>query len=255
MVEHSAARADRLPAAVRGGVHQVAYARAIEHLTGAKLMAISEPTHPDREDPESRPHIERGEHTKLYRFSKEDFQEVAAVWNGSHPETGDELIVADVPHPEGIPAHDLPPQPAVFAPGYSLEEITEIAQRLRKQAGLPDKPTGVVSRSRRGSSRTSSAGSLWRPVDSKNQGSALVTGRASSAVGSCDHEDAGRALGRAARRARQGHRGDAAAEARRRGRDAEPPISSSRTAHADPARAAGSKFERGLAFGRKELSR
>jgi hypothetical protein len=26
-----------------------------------------------------------------------------------------------------------------------FEEIAEIAQRLRKKAGLPDKPTGVVS--------------------------------------------------------------------------------------------------------------
>jgi hypothetical protein len=54
-------------------------------------------------------------------------------------------VVADVPHPIGAPAHDLPPQPAVFAPDYAFEEIVEIAQKLRKQAGLPDKPTGLVS--------------------------------------------------------------------------------------------------------------
>jgi hypothetical protein len=53
--------------------------------------------------------------------------------------------VADVPHPIGTPAHDLPPQPAVFAPDYAPEEIAEIAQKLRKQAGLPDEPTGHVS--------------------------------------------------------------------------------------------------------------
>jgi hypothetical protein len=33
----------------------------------------------------------------------------------------------------------------VFAPDYAFEEIAEIAQKLRKQAGLPDKPTGVIS--------------------------------------------------------------------------------------------------------------
>jgi hypothetical protein len=44
-----------------------------------------------------------------------------------------------------VPAHDLPPQPAVFAPDYAPEEIAEIAQKLRKQAGLPDEPTGHVS--------------------------------------------------------------------------------------------------------------
>jgi Mn-containing catalase len=151
MVEHPAARALTGYLLVRGGVHQVAYARAIEHLTGANLMKMfPSPRIPTEKIPESRPHIERGEHTKLYRFSEEDFHEVAAVWNGTHPETGDELVVANVPHPEGVPGHDLPPQPAVFAPGYSLQEITEIAQKLRRQAGPPDKPPGVVSEESQG---------------------------------------------------------------------------------------------------------
>jgi Mn-containing catalase len=146
MVEHPAARALTGYLLVRGGVHQVAYARAIEHLTGASLMKMfPTPRIPTDKIPESRPHIEKGEHTKLYRFSQEDFQEVVAVWNGEHPETGDELVVADVPHPVGALAHDLPPQPAVFAPDYAFEEIVEIAQKLRKQAGLPDKPKGLVS--------------------------------------------------------------------------------------------------------------
>ena len=94
------------------------------------------------------PHIKRGEHLKLYRFSPEDFQEVGAVFNGPHPETGEELVVADEP-PEGVPAHDLPAQPAVFAPDYAPEEIAEIAQKLRKQAGLPDEPTGEVANGNR----------------------------------------------------------------------------------------------------------
>src|SRR4051795_9886982 len=106
MVEHPAARALTGYLLVRGGVHQVAYARAIEHLTGANLMKMfPSPRIPTDKIPESRPHIERGEHVKLYRFSQDDFQEVAAVFNGPHPETGDELEVADVPHPVGAPAH------------------------------------------------------------------------------------------------------------------------------------------------------
>jgi len=80
MVEHPAARALTGYLLVRGGVHQVAYARAIEHLTGASLMKMfPSPRIPTEKIPESRPHIERGEHTKLYRFSEEDFHEVAAV--------------------------------------------------------------------------------------------------------------------------------------------------------------------------------
>jgi hypothetical protein len=31
---------------------------------------------------------------------------------------------------------DLPAQPAVFAPGYAPEDIAEIADKLRKDAGI-----------------------------------------------------------------------------------------------------------------------
>jgi hypothetical protein len=34
----------------------------------------------------------------------------------------------------------------VFAPDYAPEEIAEIARKLRKSAGLPDAPTGAVSK-------------------------------------------------------------------------------------------------------------
>jgi Mn-containing catalase len=146
MVEHPATRALTGYLLVRGGVHQVAYARALERLTGADLMKLfPSPRIPTEKIPESQPHLERGEHLKLYRFSQDDFHEVAAVFNGPHPETGEDLQVADAPHPDGFAAHDLPPQPAVFAPDYAPEEIAEIAQKLRKQAGLPDTPTGSVS--------------------------------------------------------------------------------------------------------------
>jgi manganese catalase len=146
MVDHPAARALTGYLLVRGGLHQVAYARAVEHLTGADLMKLfPTPRIPTEKIPESKQHIDRGEHLRLYRFSQDDFREVAAVFNGPHPETGEELEVADVPHPVGAAAHDLPPQPVVFAPDYEPEEISEIAQQLRKRAGLPDEPTGLVS--------------------------------------------------------------------------------------------------------------
>jgi Mn-containing catalase len=145
MVEHPAARALTGFLLVRGGVHQVAYARAIEHLTGADLMKMfPTPRIPTEKIPESKQHLERGEHLRLYRFSPSDYLELGAVFNGPHPETGEELAVVDDP-PEGAPAHDLPPQPAVFAPDYAPEEIAEIAAKLRKQAGLSKEPTGEVA--------------------------------------------------------------------------------------------------------------
>ncbi|MHB8242694.1 MAG: hypothetical protein ACYDHN_11980, partial [Solirubrobacteraceae bacterium] len=89
--------------------------------------------------------IKRGENLKIYRFSPSDFNELAAVFTGPHPETGEELTIADETHPEGAPAFDLPAQPAVFAPGPEPEEIAEIAAKLREGAGLPDQPSGVVA--------------------------------------------------------------------------------------------------------------
>jgi Mn-containing catalase len=136
MVDHPAARALTGYLLVRGGVHQVAYARALENLTGADMTKLfPSPRIPTNKIPECQPHIQRGEHLKLYRFSPDDYKEIAAVFNGTHPATGADLTVVDGP-PEGAEPNDLPPQPAVFAPDYAPEEISEIAQRLKKAAGV-----------------------------------------------------------------------------------------------------------------------
>ena len=145
MCDHPAARALTGYLLVRGGVHQVAYARALENLTGADLTKLfPSPRIPTDKIPECQPHIEKGEHLKLYRFSPDDYKEIVAVFNGTHPETGEDLMVIDEP-PEGFPPNDLPAQTDVFAPDYAPEEIREIAQKLRKSAGLPDKVTGIVA--------------------------------------------------------------------------------------------------------------
>jgi Mn-containing catalase len=131
-------------------VHQVAYARAVENLTGADLTKLfPSPRIPTEKIPESKPHIEAGLHTKLYRFWPSDYNELAAVWNGSHPETGDPLVVEDQA-PEGYAPFDLPAQEGVFAPDYAPEEIAEIARKLRTAAGLPDEPTGIVANNGKG---------------------------------------------------------------------------------------------------------
>jgi Mn-containing catalase len=146
MVDHPAARALTGYLLVRGGVHQVAYARALENLTGANLMKLfPSPRIPTDKIPECQPHIKRGEHLKLYRFSPSDFQEIQAVFNGPHPETGEDLFVAEETHPEGVPPFDLPSQPAVFAPGPDPDMLADVSAKLRKAAGLPTKPTGTVA--------------------------------------------------------------------------------------------------------------
>jgi len=145
MVDHPAARALTGYLLVRGGVHQVAYARAVEKLTGADLMKMfPSPRIPTDKIPECQPHIQRGDHLRIYRFSPEDYKEIVAVFNGPHPETGEALEVVDHA-PEGAPPVDLPPEPDVFAPDYAPEEIAQIAEKLREAAGLPKTPTGVVA--------------------------------------------------------------------------------------------------------------
>lgn len=162
MVEHPAARALTGYLLVRGGVHQVAYARAIENLTGAKLMDMfPSPRIPTDKIPECKPHIARGDHLRLYRFSPSDYLELAAVFNGPHPETGEDLVVIDEA-PEGVPPRDLPPQPAVFAPDYAPEEIAEIARKLRERAGLSKEPTGVVANGSKPKKRDTSKSTAQR---------------------------------------------------------------------------------------------
>ena len=66
------------------------------------------------------------------------------MFRGPHPETGEELQVVDEP-PEGFLPQDLPPEESVSAPDYAPEEIAEIAQKLRKAAGLPGQVTAKVA--------------------------------------------------------------------------------------------------------------
>lgn len=118
---------------VRGGVHIVAYARALETLTGAnvgKLLPI--PDISNRRFPEARKHEEKGLHRTLYRFSPDDYREISKIWVGPHPEDGSELVVADGP-PEGFTPPDLPPEPQLTAPlgpDIDQEMFQDIAKKL-----------------------------------------------------------------------------------------------------------------------------
>src|SRR3712207_2818429 len=77
MVTHPAARALTGYLLVRGGVHQVAYARALEYISGADISKLfPTPRIPTAKIPECQPHIAAGEHKKLYRFSTKDYHEL-----------------------------------------------------------------------------------------------------------------------------------------------------------------------------------
>ncbi len=118
---------------VRGGVHVVAYARALEVLTGAdlgKLFPI--PDISNKMFPEAKVLEDQGLHRILYRNNPEDFPRVGEVWKGLHPEDGSELVVQDG-RPAGFAPPVLPEEPQLTAPGIGAVDpamLQELADRL-----------------------------------------------------------------------------------------------------------------------------
>jgi Mn-containing catalase len=119
---------------VRGGVHALAYAKALEELTGVdvkKMLPI--PNIPDADFKEAREFIDKGMHGKLYRFSETDFEGIRQVWTGTHPLDGTPLEVIDgLPETVAPQPADLPEEPAVSSPGLHPGEIAEVVQKLMR---------------------------------------------------------------------------------------------------------------------------
>ncbi len=102
---------------VRGGVHIVAYARALEKLTGADVgKVLPMPDICNRKFPEAALHEKNGLHRILYRWSPEDYTHLDQVWNGQHPEDGGDLVVQDE-IPVGAPWPECGEEPQLSAPG------------------------------------------------------------------------------------------------------------------------------------------
>jgi len=130
MVDNPTARAMVGYLLVRGGVHIVAYAKALEKLTGAdvgKLLPI--PDVSNKQFPEARKLEQQGLHQVLFRWSPSDFKEIDKVWNGQHPEDGSPLRVSD-DIPAGAPMPDLPEEPQLVSPALDPEMIAAVAKRL-----------------------------------------------------------------------------------------------------------------------------
>ncbi|WP_230500525.1 manganese catalase family protein [Sutcliffiella rhizosphaerae] len=121
---------------VRGGVHVLAYAKALEIATGVdvtKLVPI--PSLENRAFETTRKFEAEGVHRKLYTFSANDYKDVSMIWKGRHPEDGGRLEVIQGA-PPGAPVPDLDNVPEEFAPGISQEDFMEIAKRLQRSAGI-----------------------------------------------------------------------------------------------------------------------
>jgi Mn-containing catalase len=127
---------------VRGGTHIVAYAKALEALSGVevgKLLPI--PDISNKRFPEAKKHEAKGLHQVMYRMSPDDYREISTIWRGSHPEDQSELRVVDGP-PEGAPVPVHPEEPQLTSPvgpdGIDPGLLQEIGQRLfGKDASRP----------------------------------------------------------------------------------------------------------------------
>jgi Mn-containing catalase len=128
---------------VRGGVHIVAYAKALEKLSGVdvgKLLPI--PDISNKRFPEAARHEARGLHRILYQFSPEDYPRAGEIWNGQHPEDGSTLEV-QVGGPEGSPPADLEEEPQLTAPvgpDIDPEMFRDVAARLFPEVAPKRKP-------------------------------------------------------------------------------------------------------------------
>jgi Mn-containing catalase len=126
---------------VRGGTHIVAYAKALEALSGVdvgKLLPIPEIS--NKRFPEAKRHEAKGLHQVMYRMSPDDYRGISEIWKGPHPEDGSELRVVDGP-PEGAPVPLHPEEPQLTSPvgpdGIDQGMFTAIAERLFGKGGAP----------------------------------------------------------------------------------------------------------------------
>ncbi|WP_341280872.1 manganese catalase family protein [Paenibacillus sp. FSL H8-0537] len=136
MTSHPAAREVVGYLLVRGGVHVVAYAKALQVATGVdvtKLIPI--PSLNNKAFNEARKYEEKGVHTKLYTYSDNDFKTIDQIWKGTHPEDGQPLeVIHGVP--KGVPVPEYPEVEEEFAPGISAEDFAAIAERLKAAGNI-----------------------------------------------------------------------------------------------------------------------
>ncbi|GBF77000.1 manganese catalase [Paenibacillus sp. 598K] len=121
---------------VRGGVHVLAYAKALEIATGVdmtKLIPI--PDLSNNQFDAARKFEAMGLGRKLFTFSYEDYRDIDQIWKGNHPETGAKLEVV-IGTPEGGPIPELRELPEEFAPGITADHYLEIVKRLKRGGNL-----------------------------------------------------------------------------------------------------------------------
>lgn len=122
---------------VRGGVHIVAYARALEHITGVNVTKlVPVPDLSNKAFPETKKYEKLSLHRTLYTFSQEDYRQAGIIFNGPHPEDGSELEVK-FGAPEGFKIPDLDEEPQVNSPG-EMDIDQGVFKDIAKKMGIKD---------------------------------------------------------------------------------------------------------------------
>jgi Mn-containing catalase len=118
---------------VRGGLHVVAYAKALEHLTGVEVTKlVPVPDLSNDAFPEAVEFQKQKLHLKLFSFSPDDYKQAGIIWTGNHPEDGQPLEFVQGAL-EGFPAPDLDEEPQLNAPGaedYDPQMFADIAKKM-----------------------------------------------------------------------------------------------------------------------------
>src|SRR4051812_39161161 len=102
---------------VRGSTHVIAFAKALEKLSGvdvSKLFPIPELS--NHQIPECKKYIEKGLYHTMYYFSPEDYRRLGEVWNGPPPDGAPALVVSDQPIPPMPPPPPATPEPQLASP-------------------------------------------------------------------------------------------------------------------------------------------
>jgi Mn-containing catalase len=116
---------------VRGGVHIVAYAKALEILTGVDVTRMLPiPSLDNSKFDYARKYIEQGLDNILYTWSEHDYRDIDRIWRGKNPETGAPLRVV-VGAPKGAPMPDLEKKPEEFAPGIDKDHYEWVLKKLK----------------------------------------------------------------------------------------------------------------------------
>ena len=120
---------------VRGGVHAMAYGKALEKLTGVKMNdMLPIPKIGNEVFPEAKKYMAMNIHTKLYRQSPDDYKQIDQIWNGANPDGGTCVVVDGPPMELASDPVELAGIGSAFAPEYHPEEVFEMAKKLYQKA-------------------------------------------------------------------------------------------------------------------------